>query len=88
MVWKIEFESVARKELADLDGAVARRILRFLRDRLVSSANPRSLGKPLRGHLRDYWRYRVGDCRLVCHIDDETVRILVVRVSHRKDVYR
>lgn len=88
MVWKIEFESVARKELADLDGAVARRILRFLRDRLVSSANPRSLGKPLRGHLRDYWRYRVGDYRLVCHIDDETVRILVVRVSHRKDVYR
>jgi mRNA interferase RelE/StbE len=88
LVWKIEFESAARKELADLDGAVARRILHFLRDRVASSANPRALGKPLRGHLRDYWRYRVGDWRLVCHIDDATVRVLVVRVSHRKDVYK
>jgi mRNA interferase RelE/StbE len=88
LVWKIEFESAARKELADLDGAVAGRILRFLRDRVAPSGNPRALGKPLKGHLRDYWRYRVGDWRLVCHIDDETVRVLVVRISHRKDAYR
>lgn len=88
MVWKIEFEGSARKELADLDGAVARRIVRSLRDRVARSDDPRSLGKPLNGHLREYWRYRVGDWRLVCHIDDETVRVLVIRVFHRKDVYR
>lgn len=88
MIWRIEFESAARKELADLDGSVARRILRFLRERVARSDNPRALGKPLKGHLRDYWRYRVGDYRLVCHIDDGTVRVLVVRVSHRKDAYR
>ncbi|WP_422126512.1 type II toxin-antitoxin system RelE family toxin [Thioalkalivibrio sulfidiphilus] len=88
MVWKIEFETSARKELGDLDGATARRIIRFLRYRVATSDNPRSLGKPLKGHLRDYWRYRIGDWGLVCHIDDIGVRILVIRVSHRKDVYR
>lgn len=89
MAWRIEFERAAARELDKLGHEAARRILRFLRDRIAPLDDPRSVGEALRGdRFGDFWRYRVGDYRLIAHIDDSTVRILVVRVGHRREVYR
>ncbi len=50
--------------------------------------HPRRTGKPLSGPFGTFWRYRVGDCRVVCDIQDDTITILILRVGHRRDVYR
>jgi mRNA interferase RelE/StbE len=88
MAWKIEFAASAEKELAKLDNVVIRRIVSFLHERLAKADNPRSLGKALTGPLGDFWKYRVGDYRVVCDIRDRQIMILVVRVRHRSKVYR
>jgi mRNA interferase RelE/StbE len=89
MAWKIEFRPEAEKELAKLDGATIRRILTFLDKRLKPMENPRAIGEALRGQeLGKYWKYRVGDYRLICSIQDKNVCILVIRIGHRREVYR
>ena len=88
MGYRIEFDPRAEKELEKLDREVARRILRFLRERVATLEDPRSLGEPLRGpELGRFWKYRVGDYRLICHIQDREATVLVLRVGHRRDVY-
>ena len=89
MVWQIEFLRSAERDLNRLDRPVRRRILSFLHGRLGTTDNPRSLGAALRGsEMGELWRYRVGDWRIVAQIEDNTMRILVVRIDHRRDVYR
>lgn len=89
MVWKIEFVDSASRELADLDPQHSKRILKFLRERIAKLDDPRSLGKPLQGaKFGELWRYRVGDFRIVCKIQDERLIVLVVRIRHRRDIYR
>jgi mRNA interferase RelE/StbE len=89
LVWRIEFEQAARKELTKLDQQSAKRILAYLRERIAVLDNPRSLGHALKGsELGDFWRYRVGDYRIVANIEDSTVRILVLRVGNRRSIYR
>jgi mRNA interferase RelE/StbE len=88
MGWKIEFAASAEKELTKLDKPVIRRILNFLYERLAKAEKPRSLGQALKGPLRDYWKYRVGDYRVICDIQDQEIMILVIRVRHRSKVYQ
>lgn len=89
MAWKIEIERAAAKELDRLDAEVARRILRFLRERVSPLADPRVMGETLTGpKLGRFWKYRVGDYRMIASIDDDAVRILVVKIGHRREVYR
>ena len=89
MAWRIELSDLARKNLKQLDPQVARRILSFLHDRVAPLADPRSIGEALRGSkLGELWKYRVGDYRLISSIEDKTVRIVVVRIGNRKDVYK
>lgn len=89
MVWRIEFDPAAAKELAKLDKPVARRITRFLVDRLAPLQDPRSIGEGLRGdELGQFWKYRLGDYRLIAEIFDGRVVIVVVRVAHRSVAYR
>ena len=88
MTWKIEFTPKAAKELLNIDKREAKRILNFLKERVVQLNNPRTIGKPLKGELREYWRYRVGKFRILCYIDDTKHQILVVKVAHRKEIYR
>jgi mRNA interferase RelE/StbE len=89
MVWKIEIEAPAEKDLAKLDIQDARRILRFLFDRVAHLENPRSIGEALRGsRLGEFWKYRVGDYRIITHIEDSTLTILVAKVGNRKNIYR
>ena len=61
--------------------------LRYLRDRIATVDDPRRFGKPLVAELAGLWRYRIGDLRLVCRIEDHRLTVLVVRVAHRREVY-
>lgn len=88
MVWTIEITRTAEKQIKKLAAPTQKLIVRFLRERLESSQNPRQWGKPLHGEKRGLWRYRVGDYRLICDIQDEKITVLVLEVAHRKDVYR
>jgi mRNA interferase RelE/StbE len=87
-IWTIEIARTPEKQIKKLDRQAQESIVRFLRDRLQPSANPRQWGKPLQGDKGGLWRYRVGDYRLVCAIQDERITVLVLRVGHRKNVYR
>ena len=89
MAWRIEFDDKAKKDLAALDKAVAKRITTFLRERVSRLDDPRSIGEALKGsRLGAFWKYRVGDWRIIAHIEDRALRILVVRIGDRKAVYR
>ena len=89
MVWEIEFDDAAKKELAKLDPQAARRVIQFLRTRLQSLKNPRSIGQALKGsELGDFWKYRLGDIRIIATIEDDRLVILVLRVGNRKEIYR
>ena len=86
LAWRIEFATGAEKQLAKLGPGPARRIAAFLRERVAD--DPRASGRALRGPLGDLWRYRVGDFRVICELQDAVMRVLVVRLGDRKDVYR
>jgi mRNA interferase RelE/StbE len=89
MAWSIKFDREAERDLDHLDPQVARRISRFLFERVAQLENPRSIGEALKGSaLGELWRYRVGDYRVIASIEDKLVRILVVRIGNRREVYR
>lgn len=86
--WRVEISRTAEKQIQKLNRTAQESIIRFLRERVQPADNPRQLGKPLQGDKGGLWRYRVGDYRLICDIQDERITVLVLRVGHRKDVYR
>ena len=89
MQWQVLFDPRALRELDELDGPVRERIWRFLYERLARLEDPRSVGQAMRGsELGDLWKYRVGDLRILVRISDEEVQVLVVKVGHRKEIYR
>lgn len=89
MAWRIELDQAAEHDLGKLDPQVSRRILKFLHDRVAALDDPRSIGQALRGsRLGDFWKYRVGDYRIICDIQDKRVVVLVLRVGNRREVYR
>jgi mRNA interferase RelE/StbE len=88
LTWKIEFTPEAEKQLAKTDRQSAKRIINFLLERIATAEDPRSLGKALKGVLREFWRFRVGDYRIICRIEDDRLLVLVVRVAHRREAYR
>jgi mRNA interferase RelE/StbE len=89
LAWAIEFDPAAAKELRKLDTVVARRITAFLRERLAPLDDPRSLGEALKGQtLGEYWKYRLGDYRVIARLVDKRLVVVVVRIGHRREVYR
>ncbi len=88
MVWKIDYSDTAKGQLRKLDKPVAKRILDYMDQRIAELENPRSTGKALTGAFGGLWRYRVGDCRVVCEIRDGELRVLVVLLGHRRDIYQ
>ena len=88
MAWTVEFQISAKKELDKLDRTIRLRIVDFLRYRVATSEDPRRLGKALKGDKGELWRYRVGDYRAICRIEDERLIVLVLHVGHRSSVYR
>lgn len=89
LVWLIELDDAAKKDLVKLDKQLAKRITTFLRERVAVLDDPRSIGEALKGSkLGDFWKYRVGDYRIISSIEDGALRILVVKVGNRREVYR
>jgi mRNA interferase RelE/StbE len=89
LAWQIELHPQAEKELTKLDRGAARRIVRFLRERVAALEDPRSIGEALKGpEMGRFWKYSVGDYRLICVIQTARITILVLRIGHRRDIYR
>ena len=89
MAWLIKIDDEAQKDLAKLDKQIAKRITTFLRERVAVLDDPRSIGEALKGsRLGDFWKYRVGDYRIISNIEDGALRILVVKIGNRREVYR
>lgn len=88
MAWRIELTDAAFKQLKKMGHTDAKRIRDYLRSRIQPLEDPRQLGKPLTGQLAELWRYRVGDYRIIASIEDDEVRILIIRLGHRRDIYR
>lgn len=88
MAWTVDYTETAKKQLRKLDKQVARRILDFLDERVADAQNPRSIGKALSGPMGSFWRYRVGEYRVICDIQDGQLRVLVVQIGNRREVYR
>lgn len=87
MAWRIDVTETAKKQLAKLDRQVQADIVRYLRERLAGDDDPRRYGAPLRRELAGRWKYRVGDYRLICEIQDRKILILVLMVGHCGTVY-
>ncbi len=85
MGWQISFTPKAKKELAKLGAPAAKKILTYLEERVVP--DPKSLGGQLKGNLREFWRWRVGEYRVLARIEDDLLLVLVVQVGHRREIY-
>lgn len=89
MAWRINVSETAEKQLAKLDRLLAQRIRSFLRERVAVLGDPRSIGDALKGsELGEFWKYRVGDWRLICEIRDKQILITVLSLGNRREVYR
>ena len=88
MTSRIVIEKQAQKELSKLAHPAQLRILSFLDNRVAKLENPKDIGERLAGELGDYWKYRVGDYRIIASIQEQEIRITIVRIGHRRNVYR
>jgi mRNA interferase RelE/StbE len=89
MAYSVELSESADRELGKLEAQQAKRILKFLHERVVKLDDPRSVGEALHGsQLGEFWKYRVGDYRLISKIEDDRLVVLVLSVGHRKEIYR
>jgi len=89
LVWDLKFDEGAKKDLAKLDKQIAKRLTTFLVERVAALDDPRSIGEALKGSkLGDFWKYRVGDYRIIANIEDGALRVLMVKIGNRREVYR
>lgn len=86
--WEVKFSRAADKQLEKMDPSIRRSINRYIFQHLTTEENPRRLGKPLAGNLKEFWRYRIGDYRLICEIIDEKMVIIAIKIEHRSKVYK
>ena len=89
MAWQIEFDPGALKDLRKIDKPIQVRLLGFLRSRLSTLDDPRSIGEALSGQrMGSYWKYCVGDWRIICDIQDQRIVVRVLRIGNRREIYR
>lgn len=87
MVWKINFEPDAGKQLKKLDKYSQQLIRNYLKDKVLILEHPKMLGKPLKYNLKGYWRYRIDKFRIVCDLQEDVLMILVIKIAKRDVVY-
>jgi mRNA interferase RelE/StbE len=87
LAWTVEFQRSAAKQLRELDRPIQQRILTYFRSRVLASVDPRKLGKALTGDKGRLWRYRIGDYRAICKLEDDRLVVLVLELGHRRKVY-
>ena len=88
MAWTLRLSETAKRQLRKLDSSNAQVILRYLNRVVQETSDPRERGSGLRANLAGLWRYRVGDYRVICNIEDHELVILVLQIGHRRDVYQ
>lgn len=88
MIWKLEFSPRAQKQLDKVDAVNRGRILKTMLRDLARTDDPRAFGEAMVGNWTGYWRYRIGDYRTICRIEDAVVTVFVVQLAHRREVYR
>jgi mRNA interferase RelE/StbE len=88
LAWKIEITRTAENQLKGLDKTASKRITDYLRNRVAMRDDPRDLGTALTGDFKGCWRYRVGDYRIICSLEDQELIVLVLEIGHRREVYR
>jgi mRNA interferase RelE/StbE len=89
LAWIIKYTESSSKQLKKLDKQTALRVLDYMDERVAALDDPRSLGKNLKGpKIGEYWRYRVGDIRVICNIVDKQMMVLVIEIGNRREVYR
>lgn len=89
MGWRIEFDPATEKDLKRIGPEAAKRIIKFLRERVAILDDPRSLGEALHGpELGHFWKYRAGNYRIIASIQDQVITVRVMRIGHRREVYR
>jgi mRNA interferase RelE/StbE len=88
LAWTVEISNIAERQLRKIDRSIQKRILDWLEDRLENCKNPRHFGEPLKGNHAGLWRYRIGDYRVLCEIQDEKIVVLVLAIGHRREVYK
>ena len=88
MAWTVEISGVAERQLRKLDWPIQERILDWLDERIEGCKNPRHFGEPLKGDRAGFWRYRIGNYRLLCDIQDEKVMVLVLNIGLRREIYK
>lgn len=85
--WSIKFSPEFEKEWDKTDPSIQKKVIHFFTERLQTEEHPKSFAKPLTGNLKNFWRFRIGDYRVICNlIEDERV-IYLLRIAHRRDVY-
>jgi mRNA interferase RelE/StbE len=87
LAWTVEISDVAQRQLRRLDYATQERILNYLNERIEGCKNPRHFGESLKSNLSGLWRYRVGDYRIICRIEEDRIVVLVLNIGHRKNIY-
>lgn len=88
MAWTVRISNIAERQLRKLDRPAQKRILDWLEERLEECKNPRHFGESLKGDHAGFWRYRIGDYRIICDIQDQRVVVLVLAIGHRKEIYK
>jgi mRNA interferase RelE/StbE len=88
MAWRIDFDPAAQRELDKLDKPTRRRITKFLYERVGKLDDPRKIGQRLQGSLSEFWKYRVGDYRIICSLERDRLVVLVLRIGHRREIYK
>jgi len=87
MPYNVVYTKKAMKSLKKIDKVQQRFIIAWIEKNLINTEDPRALGKGLKGNLKEYWRYRVGNYRILADIDNDEIKIIIVNIGHRKDVY-
>ena len=87
-VYSVQFSKPGLRDLKKLDNDTSRVIISWIKKNLEGTTNPRANGKPLKGKLSKFWRYRVGDYRILCEIKDELIVIIVIAIGHRREIYK
>jgi mRNA interferase RelE/StbE len=88
LAWTVKYTDTAKQQLKKLDKPIAKRIIDFMDERIANRENPYNTGKALTGPFGGLWRYRIGDYRVICDIQENVLCVLVVEIGNRGKIYR
>lgn len=87
-MYQVRYSKKAQKQIKKLDKSVQRFLFSWIDKHIDGSDKPRQFGKGLSGNHAREWRYRIGDYRLICDIEDDKLIILALEFGHRRDIYK